>query len=181
QLHNAGQKIFGENYVQELTVKQQELSKDIQWHFIGHLQSNKVKQIASAVNLIHSVDSLKLLKEINKCGEQSGIIINCLLQIYIAEEETKFGFDIKEANDVVQNTSSLKNINIKGLMGMATNTDNTSQIEKEFKQLYSLYTDLQKHFSLSILSMGMTADYKIALHCGSNMIRIGSALFGERG
>ena len=189
EVYNAGHKIFGENYVQELTDKYETLPKDIEWHFIGHLQSNKVKYIAPFVSLIHSVDSFNLLKEINKQAVKANRIIDCLLQIHIAEEETKFGFNYKECEDLLQakELSTLKNILIKGLMGMATLTDNIYQIQKEFYSLSEFYSKMQSNCKpstvnckLSILSMGMTSDYKIALSAGSNMVRIGSAIFGER-
>jgi pyridoxal phosphate enzyme (YggS family) len=183
EAYGYGQKIFGENYVQELTEKHEQLPKDIQWHFIGHLQSNKVKFIAPFVSLIQSVDSLKLLKEINKEAEKNQRIIDCLLQVYIAEEETKFGFSFKECENVLnsEEIKFLENISIKGLMGMATLTENENQIQKEFQTLNSFFKKLQiSNPKLQTLSMGMTADYKIALKEGSNMVRIGSAIFGER-
>ncbi len=189
EVYNAGHKIFGENYVQELTDKYEILPKDIEWNFIGHLQSNKVKYIAPFVSLIHSVDSFNLLREINKQAVKANRIIDCLLQIHIAEEETKFGFNYKECEDLLQSKelSLLKNILIKGLMGMATLTDNIYQIQKEFYSLSEFYSKMQSNCKpstvnckLSILSMGMTSDYKIALSAGSNMVRIGSAIFGER-
>ena len=190
EAYNSGQRIFGENYVQELVDKNELLPKDIEWHFIGHLQSNKVKYIAPFVTLIHGVDSLGLLKEMNKQAVKNNRVIDCLLQIYIAEEETKFGFSYKECTELLNSKELLefKNISIKGLMGMATLTDNLHQIQKEFhtlsmyfQQLVNEQTQLPTSNSLlSILSMGMTSDYKIALAAGSNMVRIGSAIFGER-
>ncbi len=183
ELYNLGQRDFGENYVQELIEKEKQLPKDISWHFIGHLQTNKVKQIISFVHLIHGIDSLKLLKEINKQSEKINKITNCLLQVHIAQEETKFGLDENELNEIIQqcDSSSLKNINVCGLMGMATNTDDENQIRKEFHYLKSLQTKLSTvNFQSSILSMGMTADYKIAIEEGSNMIRVGSLIFGNR-
>ena len=182
-LYNLGQRDFGENYVQELTEKQQYLPKDIRWHFIGHLQTNKVKQVIGLVHLIHGIDSLKLLKEINKQSEKINKITNCLLQVHIAQEETKFGLDENELNEIITELSNepIKNINVIGLMGMASFTDNEDQIQKEFKYLKSLQTKLSTaNVQLSTLSMGMTADYKIAIEEGSNMIRIGSLIFGER-
>lgn len=179
EAYNAGQTHFGENYVQELVDKQEQLPKDICWHFIGHLQSNKVKYIAPFVYLIHGVDSFSLLKEINKQGVKNNRVINCLLQIYIAQEESKFGLDFKEANEILNSTEfkALKNISIKGFMAMASNTDNTDQISKEFKSL----KDFSKHYpDYKILSFGMSSDYKLAIQEGSTMIRVGSSIFGER-
>jgi pyridoxal phosphate enzyme (YggS family) len=182
-LYNLGQKDFGENYVQELIEKEKELPNDIRWHFIGHLQSNKVKQIISFVRLIHGIDSLKLLKEINKQSEKINKITNCLLQIHIAQEETKFGLDEDELKEIIRqfDNSTMKNVNLVGLMGMATNTDNEEQIRREFQYLKSLQTKLSTvNCTLSTLSMGMTADYTIAIEEGSNMIRVGSLIFGSR-
>ncbi len=182
QAYNAGQLIFGENYVQELVEKQLSLPQDIKWHFIGHLQSNKVKYIAPFVNLIHGVDSFNLLKEINKHAQKNNRIINCLLQVFIAKEETKFGFDVTEINHFFNSNEYLKypNVNIVGFMGMATNTDNTIQIKQEFESLFNLYKLLQQKFNLSVLSMGMSNDFQLAISCGSNMVRIGSLIFGTR-
>lgn len=176
ELYNLGQRDFGENYVQELVDKEAALPKDIHWHFIGHLQSNKVKYIAPFVNLIHGVDSESLLKEINKQATKNNRIIDCLLQVYIATEETKFGFDETELLNL--KIEGLENIRIKGLMGMASFSDDMNLVRSEFKKLKSLYDKLNTQFS--ILSMGMSGDYKIALEEGSNMVRIGSLLFGER-
>jgi pyridoxal phosphate enzyme (YggS family) len=183
KVYDCGHKIFGENYVQELAAKQSELPRDIQWHFIGHLQSKKVKQIAPFISLIHAVDGLKLLKEINEQAKKNNRIIDCLLQIHIAKEETKFGLAFQEAETLIQNPelAGLKNICIKGLMGMATLTDNENQIRKEFRSLAKIFKQLQATSNqFQILSMGMTSDYKIALEEGSTMVRIGSAIFGER-
>jgi len=188
EAYDAGQRIFGENYVQELVEKQQELPKDIQWHFIGHLQSRKVKLIAPFVSLIHGVDSLKLLEEINKQALKHHRIIDCLLQIHIAEEETKFGLNENELNEIlhfVQNDKEgMKNIRIVGLMGMATFTDNQQQIKKEFTYLKSIFDKtnqlLTPNFQLQTLSMGMSGDYPLAIECGSTMVRIGSSIFGTR-
>ncbi|HEY4800554.1 MAG TPA: YggS family pyridoxal phosphate-dependent enzyme [Bacteroidia bacterium] len=181
--YHTGHKIFGENRVQELVKKHEELPNDIEWHLIGHLQSNKVKYISSFVNLIHSVDSLKLLEEINKCALRSNRVIDCLLQIHIASEETKFGLSIEEATTILssEEIKQLKNIRIKGLMGMATLTEDENQIRKEFKTLKKNF-DRQAALNpqLSILSMGMSSDYKIAIEEGSNLIRVGSLIFGER-
>ena len=188
EAYNAGQRLFGENKVQEILAKQPVLPADIEWHMIGHLQTNKVKYIAPFVYLIHGVDSLKLLKEINKQGIKSGRIINVLLQVHIAQEETKFGFDEKELEDLFSANSreliELKSLRIQGLMGMASFTDNEKQVRNEFRYLRSLADKYSKlpiaNCSLSILSMGMSADYKIAIEEGSNMVRIGSLIFGER-
>lgn len=182
EAYNAGQIEFGENYVQELVEKQSQLPQNIKWHFIGHLQSNKVKQIAPFVYLIHGVDSLSLLKEINKQGQKQNKIINCLLQVHIAQEESKFGFDIYEIKTFLSSKTQVDYpfVNIMGLMGMATNTDNINQIEKEFRLLSQLFEDLKTIHNLTILSMGMSSDYQIAINCGSNLVRIGSAIFGNR-
>jgi len=183
ELYNLGQKDFGENYMQELVEKERQLPKDIRWHFIGHLQSNKVKQITSFVHLIHGVDSLKLLHEISKQSEKINKVTNCLLQVHIAQEETKFGLDENELNETIQqfDNSAMKNVNIIGLMGMATNSENENKIRNEFKYLKSLQQKLQTiNNKLQTLSMGMTADYKIAIEEGSNMIRVGSLIFGSR-
>lgn len=179
ELYNLGHRDFGENYVQELDEKTKQLPNDIRWHFIGHLQTNKVKFIIPFVYLIHGVDSLKLLKEINKQAEKNKRVIDCLLQVYIAQEETKFGFD--EAELLSLDLKQFLNVRIKGLMGMASLTDDTNKIRIEFKSLKTLFEKLKtKNPELSILSMGMSADYKIAIEEGSNMVRIGSLLFGER-
>lgn len=183
EAYENGQRIFGENKVQELTDKYEALPKDIEWHMIGHLQSNKVKYIAPFVSLIHGVDSYKLLKEINKRALQNSRTINCLLQIHIAQEQTKFGFSEEEIIELLTSDKfkELKNINIVGLMGMATFTENESQIKDEFNSLKNLYDKISSsHFPLSILSMGMSGDYQLAIECGSNMVRIGSSIFGER-
>ena len=179
-LINHGQKAFGENYVQEL-VEKNEIIPDAEWHFVGHLQTNKVKFISPFIHLIHGVDSISILKEINKQAEKSRRIQECLLQIHIAKEETKFGFSFEEA-DLLLNSNeinSLRNINIKGFMGMTTATDDIIQIKKEFSSL-KIFFDKYKSSDFSILSMGMTSDFKIALEEGSTMVRIGSAIFGER-
>lgn len=179
QAYESGQRIFGENKIQEMTEKWEALPKDIQWHMIGHVQTNKVKYMAEYVSLIHGVDSLKLLQEINKQAVKHNRVIACLLQIYIAEEESKFGLDEKELNEILNSEEykSLKNINVIGLMGMATFTDNQAQIKKEFTYLKSLF---DKHSPFTILSMGMSGDYKLAIECGSTMVRIGSSIFGGR-
>ncbi|OYX83206.1 MAG: YggS family pyridoxal phosphate enzyme [Flavobacteriales bacterium 32-34-25] len=188
EAYNAGQRIFGENKIQEMTEKWEEMPKDIQWHMIGHVQTNKVKFMAEYVSLIHGVDSLKLLQEINKQAQKHRRVIDCLLQIHIAEEETKFGLDEKELNEIlnfVQNDKeNLKNIRIVGLMGMATFTDNQKQIKKEFSHLKSIFDKanqlLTSDSQLLTLSMGMSGDYKLAIDCGSTMIRVGSSIFGGR-
>lgn len=180
ELMEHGQRIFGENYVQELLEKANVIS-DAEWHFIGHLQSNKVKSILPFTKLIHGVDSIKLLQEINKQAEKQNMIVNCLLQIYIASEETKFGLDYNEAEEFLTGplTDQLKNVNIKGFMGMASNTEDNNLIQAEFRTLKKFY-DKFKQLELDTLSMGMTSDYMIALNEGSTMIRIGSAIFGSR-
>lgn len=183
EAYNAGHKIFGENKVQELASKYKTLPKDIQWHLIGHLQTNKVKYIAPFVELIHSVDSFKLLKEIDKQAAKNNRIINCLLQIYIAKEETKFGLSYEEAEELV-NSNEFKNlhhIRIVGLMGMASNTNDLNVVRSEFKSLNTFFSELKtRNPKLETLSMGMSSDYKIAIEEGSNMIRVGSAIFGRR-
>jgi pyridoxal phosphate enzyme (YggS family) len=180
-LYDIGQRDFGENYVQELTDKQAILPKDIRWHFIGHLQSNKVKYIASFVHLIHGVDSLNLLKEINKQALKNSRVIYCLLQVHIAQEETKFGFLLHELESQLHELNELKNVKILGLMGMASFTEDLEKVRSEFKTLKSIYNQLSIHNSqFSILSMGMSADYTIAIEEGSTMVRIGSMLFGTR-
>ena len=177
--YNAGQKTFGENKVQELVKKQEELPNDIHWHMIGHLQRNKVKHIAPFVNLIHSIDSITLLEEVNKRATQNERKINCLLQVHIAEESSKFGFNKSEINNILLESSMFTNINIIGLMGMATFTNNTQQISKEFKNLKSLFNNI-KNNTINTLSMGMSGDYKLAIEEGTTMVRIGSAIFGSR-
>ncbi|ATA92737.1 YggS family pyridoxal phosphate-dependent enzyme [Capnocytophaga canimorsus] len=185
--YQAGQRVFGESKIQEMTQKQEALPKDIQWHMIGHVQRNKVKYMAPYVSLIHGVDSLRLLEEIDKQAFKNQRIIDCLLQVHIAQEETKFGFNPQEIFDLITNPSfsNLKNIKIKGLMGMASFTSDETQIKKEFQLLKHCYDRLKtkEHPLLSIefLSMGMSDDYPIALACGSNMIRVGSKIFGNRG
>ncbi len=183
QAYLAGQIDFGENYVQELVDKYQELPKDIRWHFIGHLQTNKVKLIAPFVNLIHGVDSLKILEEINKQAQKNNRIINCLLQIYIAQEDSKFGLSFDECQELLQSNSylNLKNICVVGFMAMASNTEDNEQIKKEFLSLKKFHESMVSiQLPLNILSFGMSSDYQLAIECGSNMIRIGSSIFGER-
>lgn len=178
-LYNLGHRDFGENYVQELVHKYEQLPKDINWHFIGHLQSNKVKYIAPFVHLIHGVDSFNLLKEINKQAAKNNRTIDCLLQIHISKEETKFGLDEKELQELMSNPviNQLTNVRITGLMGMASFTEDNGLIKKEFATLKSIYNNYPQ---FSILSMGMSADYAFAIEAGSNMVRIGSLLFGSR-
>ena len=179
EAYNAGQKIFGENKVQELAKKQKNLPYDIKWHMIGHLQTNKVKHIASFISLIHAVDSIKLLKEINKRATQNNRIIDCLLQVHIAKESTKFGFDIEELEKVISIAKEYTNIKIKGLMGMATFTNDSKQINKEFESIHKIFKKV-KNETLNTLSIGMSGDYKLAINNGSTMIRVGSAIFGDR-
>ena len=183
EAYNAGQRIFGENKIQEMTDKWEVMPKDIEWHMIGHVQTNKVKYMAPYVSLIHGVDSLKLLQEINKQAAKNNRVIDCLLQVYIAEEESKFGLDKQELEDILSSTEfkQLKNIRIVGLMGMATFTENKNQIEKEFKHLKTIFDKLKTQNSeLKTLSMGMSGDYQLAISCGSTMVRIGSSIFGSR-
>ncbi len=177
QAYNSGQLIFGENKVQELVEKYEKLSKEIQWQMIGHLQRNKVKFIAPFVRLIHGVDSEKLLKEIDKRAKQNNRTIDCLLQVHIATESTKFGFSEEEVLRIMKQKEDFKNINIVGLMGMATFTENETQIKEEFSFLNEIY---KKYEQMNILSMGMSGDYKIAIECGSTLVRIGSTIFGNR-
>lgn len=186
EAYNAGQRIFGENKIQEMVDKWEQMPKDIEWHMIGHVQSNKVKYMASFVSLIHGVDSLKLLEEINKQALKNNRIIDCLLQIYIAEEESKFGLDEKELSALLASSvfKEMKNIRIVGLMGMATFTENQDQIKKEFTHLKSIFDGLQslqtENCKLKTISMGMSGDYQLAIACGSTMVRIGSSIFGGR-
>lgn len=179
EAYGLGQLDFGENYVQELTAKHEALPGDIRWHFIGHLQTNKVKYIASFVYLIHSVDSEKLLAEISKQGEKAGRRIPCLLQIHIAEEETKFGLDEEELSRI--ETAKYPFAEIRGLMGMASFTENKEKVRQEFKKLHRIHSlFLAQHPEARILSMGMSGDYEIAIEEGGNMIRVGSLIFGDR-
>ena len=182
EAYNAGQRIFGENKIQEMSEKHDKMPKDIEWHMIGHVQSNKVKDMASYVSLIHGVDSLKLLKEINKQGLKNDRIISCLLQVFIADEDTKFGFDADELSEIFTSNilEEYKNVKIEGLMGMATFTDDTKQISEEFLGLQKIYNHYSTSNNFTILSMGMSGDYKTAIDCGSTMVRIGSSIFGSR-
>lgn len=186
EAYNAGQRIFGENKIQEMTEKWQQMPKDIEWHMIGHVQSNKVKYMVPYVKLIHGVDSLKLLKEINRQAVRWRKNINCLLQIHIAEEETKFGLNENELIELLNSDEfkEMTNIKVIGLMGMATFTDNQEQIKKEFQNLKNIFDKLQQletlNLKLETLSMGMSGDYQLAIDCGSTMVRIGSSIFGTR-
>ena len=181
--YDAGQRVFGENKIQEMTQKWEQLPKDILWHMIGHVQRNKVKYMAEYVHLIHGVDSLKLLKEIDKQAKKHERIISCLLQVHIAEEDTKFGFDETELSLLTEDIAftQLENIKISGLMGMATFTEDTNQVRREFKTLHSLFEKLKNNIpTMDTLSMGMSGDYQIAIAEGSTMVRIGSSIFGAR-
>jgi len=188
ELYEAGHRDFGENYVQELVEKQEQLPGDIRWHFIGHLQSNKVKYIAPFIHLVHGIDSFKLLKEVDKQAKKNNRIINVLLQVHIAQEETKFGLDENELHELVHTNSGelheLKNISIRGLMGMASFTDDREKTRREFRHLKTMFDKYAKpgmqNLKFEILSMGMSSDYSIAIEEGSNMVRIGSLIFGER-
>ncbi|MEQ8241534.1 MAG: YggS family pyridoxal phosphate-dependent enzyme [Cyclobacteriaceae bacterium] len=187
EAYAAGQRIFGENKAQEMQSKHDVLPKDIEWHMIGHLQRNKVKYIAPFVDLIHSIDSLKLIKEIQKEASKNERVINCLIQIHIAKEESKFGFDEEEIIELLKNSafSEFKNIRIVGLMGMATNTNNTDNVKEEFKSLKRLFDQIKEEYSsdnirMEEISMGMSGDYKIAIEEGSTLVRIGSSIFGSR-
>lgn len=181
QAYDAGQRVFGENKIQDMTRKQEELPKDIQWHMIGHVQSNKVKYMAPYVDLIHGVDSTKLLKEINKQATKNNRIIPCLLQIHIAQEDNKFGFSAQECQQAIEMSKEFPHVHIKGLMGMASYTEDQKQIAQEFAGLKNLYDQLiQQNHRLETLSMGMSGDYPLAIAQGSNMIRVGSKIFGPR-
>lgn len=187
EAYAAGQRVFGENMVQELVDKHEQLPKDIEWHLVGHLQTNKVKYIAPFISLVHSVDSLKLLQEINKQALKNNRVIDCLLQIYIADEETKFGLGFDEAIDLLRSDEykELKNVRIVGVMGIATNTENPKQIREEFYELKTLFSGIKESFfrkddSFKEISMGMSDDYKVAIEQGSTMVRLGSTIFGKR-
>ncbi|MCL4149875.1 UNVERIFIED_CONTAM: hypothetical protein GTU68_053973 [Idotea baltica] len=186
EAYDANQRVFGENKIQEMAEKHEVMPKDVEWHMIGHVQRNKVKYMASFVSLIHGVDNFKLLKEINKQALKYNRIIDCLFQIKIAEEDSKFGMSAKEASEIIQSDvfAGLKNIKITGVMGMATFTDNQTQIEKEFKLLKSTFEELKmlhsENCKLKTISMGMSGDYQLAIDCGSTMIRVGSSIFGSR-
>ncbi|WP_248724977.1 YggS family pyridoxal phosphate-dependent enzyme [Seonamhaeicola sp. ML3] len=186
EAYQAGQKVFGENKIQDMAEKHHVMPKDIEWHMIGHVQRNKVKYMASFVSLIHGVDSIKLLEEINKQAMKHNRVINCLIQIKIASEDSKFGIIPEEAKDILESQafSELKNIKVVGLMGMATFTDDQEQIEKEFKLLKSTFENLKdiktENCELKTISMGMSGDYKLAIDCESTMVRVGSSIFGAR-
>jgi pyridoxal phosphate enzyme (YggS family) len=186
EAYNAGHRAFGENKIQEMAEKFEELPKDIEWHMIGHLQRNKVKYMSSFVHLIHGVDSLKTLKEINKQAIKNNRVINCLLQLKIAKEDTKFGLSFQEVEEILisEEFKSLSNVNIQGLMGMASFTDDEKIVRAEFKTLKNYFNNLKIHnstnFNPTIISMGMSGDYKIAIEEGSTMVRVGSAIFGTR-
>ena len=187
QAYHAGQRLFGENMVQELVEKFESLPKDIEWHLIGHLQTNKVKYIAPFISMIQSVDSLKLLQEIDKHAEKNKRVIDCLLQVYIADEETKYGLGFDELIELLRSEefAGLQHVRIRGLMGIATNTENEKQLKEEFYELSTFFEGVKQSFfrkesSFDTLSMGMSSDYKIAIENGSNMVRLGSTIFGQR-
>jgi pyridoxal phosphate enzyme (YggS family) len=187
EAYDAGQRVFGENMVQELVDKYEKLPKDIKWHLIGHLQSNKVKYIAPFISLIQSVDSLKLLQEIDKHAQKNNRVIDCLLQVYIADEATKFGLGFDEVIELLRSDeyTELSHVRIRGLMGIATNTDNEKQIKDEFYELKIFFDGIKQSYfrqdpTFDVLSMGMSSDYKIAIEQGSNMVRLGSTIFGQR-
>ncbi|WP_230401651.1 YggS family pyridoxal phosphate-dependent enzyme [Hanstruepera ponticola] len=186
EAYDAGQRVFGENKIQEMVEKHEQLPKDIEWHMIGHVQSNKIKYMAPFVSLIHGVEKFKVLKEVNKQASKHNRSINCLLQIKIAEEDSKFGMSVNEAKAILKSDElkKLKHVNVTGVMGMATFTDDKKQIENEFKTLKSSFDELKElestNHDLRVLSMGMSGDYELAISCGSNMVRIGSSIFGER-
>lgn len=186
EAYNAGQRIFGENKIQEMADKYDALPKDIEWHMIGHVQTNKVKYMAPFVSLIHGVDSFKLLNEINKQAQKNNRVVNCLLQIKIAEEDSKFGLSVEDAKALLESheLKTLNHIKITGLMGMATFTDDEEQLSSEFNKLqsaFNLFKNMNNsNIQMTVLSMGMSGDFKIAIDRGSNMIRVGSSIFGER-
>ncbi|WP_282136176.1 YggS family pyridoxal phosphate-dependent enzyme [Seonamhaeicola maritimus] len=186
EAYDAGHKVFGENKIQDMVEKHEIMPKDIEWHMIGHVQRNKVKYMASFVSLIHGVDNLKLLQEINKQAIKHGRVIECLIQIKIASEDSKFGMDPEEASEIIlsETLSELKNIKVVGVMGMATFTHDKIQVEKEFKRLKSTFDYLKtiktENCELNIISMGMSGDYQLAIDCGSTMVRVGSSIFGAR-
>jgi len=187
EAYDAGQRVFGENMVQELVEKYEHLPKDIEWHLIGHLQTNKVKYIAPFISMIQSVDSIKLLQEIDKQAQKNNRVIDCLLQVYIADEETKYGLGFDEVIELLRSEefAGLSHVRIRGLMGIATNTDNEKQIKEEFYELKTFFDGIKQSYfrkepTFDVLSMGMSSDYKIAIEQGSNMIRLGSTIFGQR-
>ena len=179
EAYNSGHKSFGENKVQELIEKHNALPKDIEWHFIGHLQRNKVKNIIKFIHLIHSVDSYKLLNEINKRAKNENRVVDCLIQVKIASEENKYGFNFEEIDDVINFSKNLNHINVKGFMGMSTLTNDNNIINNEFSKLQNIFNNYKSR-TLNILSMGMSNDYNLAIENGSNMIRLGSIIFGKR-
>ena len=186
EAYAAGQRVFGENKAQEMALKYEQLPRDIEWHFIGHLQTNKVKYIAPFVSLIHSVDSLKVLKEINKQAGKNKRVIDCLLQFHIAEEATKFGLNMEEAEEIIGVKDDFANVKLVGVMGMATFTPDKAQVRREFQQLYGYFETLKKKFfaddeSFKEISMGMSGDYRMAIEEGSTLVRIGTLIFGKRG
>ena len=183
EAYNAGQRVFGENKIQEMVKKHEYMPKDIEWHMIGHVQRNKVKYMASFVSLIHGIENFKVLKEVNKQAIKHDRAIKCLLQIKIAKEDSKFGMTATEAKTILTSSElkTLKNVDVIGVMGMATFTDNQEQIKAEFNKLKLTFDDLKNnHENLNVISMGMSGDYQLAISCGSNMVRIGSSIFGER-
>lgn len=184
EAYDAGQRLFGESREQELSQKQAELPKDIEWHFIGHLQTNKVKYIAPYVSMIHSVDSVRLLEEINKQAQKCGRVIDCLLELHVAQEETKFGFSFDDVRQLYAENllSKYPNVHVRGLMGMASHTDNDLQVRREFASIAAFFAEMQQKYDATVdtLSMGMTNDWKIAVEEGSTMVRIGSYIFGDR-
>lgn len=187
EAYGAGQRVFGENHVQEMTGKYERLPKDIEWHFLGHLQTNKIKYIAPFVTLIHAIDSFKLLSEINKHAAKAGRCINCLLQLHIAQEETKFGFSFDECRELLKagEWRSLQSVHLVGVMGMATNTDDEAQVAREFRSLKDFFDEVKSEYfaddaQFKEISMGMTHDYHIALANGSTLVRVGTKIFGER-
>lgn len=184
EAYDAGQRLFGESREQELSQKQAELPKDIEWHFIGHLQTNKVKYIAPYVSMIHSVDSVRLLEEINKQAQKCGRVIDCLLELHVAQEETKFGFSFDDVRHLYAENllSKYPNVHVHGLMGMASHTDNDLQVRREFASIAAFFAEMQQKYDATVdtLSMGMTNDWKIAVEEGSTMVRIGSYIFGDR-
>lgn len=182
EAYKAGQRIFGENRVQELEVKQPDLPKDIQWHMVGHLQRNKVKYIAGFISMIHAVDTPRLLREIDKQGKNNDRIIDCLLQMKIAEEDTKHGMDAEQIIEILESDDykNYEHVRIRGLMAMATFTEDKEQINREFKTIHNLYQKLKDPYAFDVLSIGMSGDYPIAIENGSTMVRVGSAIFGDR-
>lgn len=180
EAYEAGQRIFGENKVQEMVAKWESLPKDIEWHMIGHVQTNKIKYMAPFVHLVHGVDRLKVLKELDKQALKAGRVIDCLLQVHIAKEDTKFGFDPSQVRELASQLSTFEHVRVKGLMGMATNSPDMNLVEQEFRGLRELFDEFAQDLDWDILSMGMSGDYKSAIRAGSTHVRIGSAIFGAR-